>query len=120
MLPPYPSADLDALIGTAAPLDMNGTNGATTNENMQNIADASTAWTPSLENSFGFPLHSMPPAQNHTHPVQENAPWTMGESSPVDTAFTNGSSANGEDQTAQREVLLATAGRLIQLASEMQ
>lgn len=120
MLPPYPSADLDALIGTAAPLDLTGTDSSALNAQFQSLTDNSQAWTTSLENNFGFPLQSMTSTQGHSQPGRENANWALGESSPVDTAFTNGSSTNEEDHSAQREVLLATAGRLIQLASQMQ
>lgn len=137
MLPPYPSADLDALIGaavppylnfdldalmgTGVPLGFDAANRSATNGNLHGLGDGNAVPEQPFNTSFRSPLDSTGSTQSHPQAPQGGSPWSMEEPSPVDTTYgTYSGSINGEDRTTQREVLLSTADRLIQLASRMQ
>ncbi|KAL1844933.1 hypothetical protein VTK73DRAFT_1485 [Phialemonium thermophilum] len=73
------------------------------------------------DTTFGFQVDAMSTTQSSLPQPPGNSPWSSEAYSPGDTALrVYRSGTNRDSQSAEREVLLATADRLIQLASRMQ
>ena len=122
VLPPCPSSDLDALIGTADPLDFTRIGRPAQGVSPQGYGDGTGVGAPSFDPTLGFSTEPLlTPSPSYTQGSHEEVNWTMGDTFHANTAFTaGGGGIVGEDRNAQREALLGAVGRLVQLASLMQ
>lgn len=118
ILPPYPSSDLDALIGAADPLSFSSMSRQVHYAQTQGFGNGAAAGPPSLDPTLGFSMDSPGVSPTYTQAPPDGSIWGMEDLSPTNTAFGTGSSGVlGDDRNAQREALLGAVGRLIQLAS---
>lgn len=119
MLPLYPSANLDALVGTTNSLDFSGAGTSMQNRHLDNTMNGAVARATSYDNNFALPLDEMVSTQNNAQ-LQEDA-FTPGmeDLSPINNFPASGSDIFNGESTAQREVLLAVVDRLIRVASVM-
>lgn len=121
MLPPYPSADLDALMGTNFAFGFVDTSQAAHDDGRHGIEAVSTTayngFSSSVESISTVHCQAAAAPQLSTAWNQEamshGAPSLAGCSS-------GGSHTNNENLGVQREALVATANQLLQLASCMQ
>jgi hypothetical protein len=121
MLRPYHSADFDALIGTE---DFNNTNpSARDDHSLHTVGNENIIHDSASGTQFGFSRNVMDPSQSRRPPAPPHDPSSYLDtlcSINIPSTISEGVAEGGRRNNAQREELLTTIGRLVELVASMQ